>query len=677
MFAATPVTNTLSQWFDQNPNPYLQRGSVFDNYHPDALNGSAAAVPPSELRLMTDSTTHPLAFLVSDSNSQPLLLVMPFTGGLAGDPRQMKYFLTGDVTAVGAHLPSIVPMPDGFFNQALPNTVFHAPTVAEMANVWAGQAGADVLEPYATIEDGVEVIAAVRKSVPVPHELVSVMLRAQDARPLTWRSIWTDFVVPHILVDPSKVIDYETFTRFLRASSTKRNPVNGDERPPPTSLPVAFDRTPPSIRNQAAQRLKCFLPGIGAPVGVGAQVQQMHQQLLQNQATNATTTANAKTIEYQNAPMFESLSRLHGTRDEALWGPYWGQYSSGNRKSHEYLGLLDSTNTSVARGLSVTAPVISPNLALDVSTGQWVSMDLNDVTTGFSIFRIGTVYSDRHSQSIHRNRVYNILSHGAGASTMDAVQLILTNNEVDPPTDATSFRTYLEGFYVLLVSTFGSICPLVQAYKNYLFSRLNNIIPMLERMYRNHADSTKELVYLKVMVYVWRITNRYIGDALAAPFGAVIAAPTYERVEADLHDGRLYFITELPLGLVKASAPVPPTPRQPRGGGGPPTTPAGGRGTGEETGRSRVDRPSQNVNLKSAWSALNHQGVFSAGSPFRDESLPHGKKVVASDRPDTRRICLSIALTGSCYSNCRGKHEPLTQSEVQRVAQAGNLTVGA
>lgn len=130
MFAATPVTNTLSQWFDQNPNPYLQRGSVFDNYHPDALNGNAAAVPPSELRLMTDSTTHPLAFLVSDSNSQPLLLVMPFTGGLAGDPRQMKYFLTGDVTAVGAHLPSIVPMPDGYFNQALPNTVFRAPTVA-------------------------------------------------------------------------------------------------------------------------------------------------------------------------------------------------------------------------------------------------------------------------------------------------------------------------------------------------------------------------------------------------------------------------------------------------------------------------------------------------------------------------------------------------------------------
>ena len=126
---------------------------------------------------------------------------------------------------------------------------------------------------------------------------------------------------------------------------------------------------------------------------------------------------------------------------------------------------------------------------------------------------------------------------------MDAVQLILTNNKVDPPTDATEFRTYLEVFYVLLVSTFGSICPLVQAYKNYLFSGLNNIIPMLERMYQNHADSTKDLMYLKVMVYVWRITNRYIGDALAAPFGA---APTYERVEADLHDGRLYFITELP-----------------------------------------------------------------------------------------------------------------------------------
>jgi hypothetical protein len=48
---------------------------------------------------------------------------------------------------------------------------------------------------------------------------------------------------------------------------------------------------------------------------------------------------------------------------------------------------------------------------------------------------------------------------------------------------------------------------------------------------------------------------------------------------------------------------------------------------------------------------------------------------VPADCPDDRRVCLPMALVGVCFSNCTGKHATLTPNEVQRVAEAGCLTV--
>ena len=85
-------------------------------------------------------------------------------------------------------------------------------------------------------------------------------------------------------------------------------------------------------------------------------------------------------------------------------------------------------------------------------------------------------------------------------------------------------------------------------------------------------------------------------------------------------------------------------------------------------------RPNQNTNLKQAWSALGHTGVFTGNSPFRDATKPGNKMIIPSDTPDVR-ICLPLALTGTCYDNCKGKHGPLSEAEVKRVATAGGMTV--
>jgi hypothetical protein len=134
------------------------------------------------------------------------------------------------------------------------------------------------------------------------------------------------------------------------------------------------------------------------------------------------------------------------------------------------------------------------------------------------------------------------------------------------------------------------------------------------------------------------------------------------------------FLTTVPPDVFKQQEPE--MPRPPRGGGG---NAAGGPeihagDTPSDDNKTRVDRPNQNANLRSAWAATQQPKIFGLQSPFYDTTARGNKKVVPSDRPSVR-VCLPMALRGSCYDNCTGKHDTLSAAEVRRVAEAGNLTV--
>jgi hypothetical protein len=90
-------------------------------------------------------------------------------------------------------------------------------------------------------------------------------------------------------------------------------------------------------------------------------------------------------------------------------------------------------------------------------------------------------------------------------------------------------------------------------------------------------------------------------------------------------------------------------------------------------GHQQLLHPDWNTTLKRAWSTLGHKGLYKAGSPFRDENQPNKKRVVMSDTPRGKRICLSMALNGFCYSNCNGLHKCLNNNKVYPVAEAGGL----
>ena len=195
---------------------------------------------------------------------------------------------------------------------------------------------------------------------------------------------------------------------------------------------------------------------------------------------------------------------------------------------------------------------------------------------------------------------------------------------------------------------------MVQAYRDHIVHRLNSLQVGIDTTYMDRA--VRKVVYLKVRVYIWRTTNRFIADILAVEPGVVTRAPYYGLIEDDLNQGRLY-ITEIPTGLarpVPAPSPSPTLRAQPSGRSGgrgregrTPPTGAGGRG-GEGEWRRQVENRTQNANLKRAWAVLNTKpGVFSTGSPYRDESLPHGKQIVPADRPDDRRVCFLLMQSSS------------------------------
>jgi hypothetical protein len=140
-------------------------------------------------------------------------------------------------------------------------------------------------------------------------------------------------------------------------------------------------------------------------------------------------------------------------------------------------------------------------------------------------------------------------------------------------------------------------------------------------------------------------------------------------------------IMEIPPGLLWQAGPSPAggttgvTPRE-GGDGSQPAIPHGG---GAE--RLPVHLPNQNRNLRDAWMATGHTSIFHReNAPFHDPTARDGKKVVLSDtpnpyRPSKQRICIPMACTGRCYSNCTGKHTVLNTAKVNHVATTGGFNV--
>jgi hypothetical protein len=651
------------EYFTQEANPYSGAGNLLHQFRADP------AITPASLLNEADSLfRYPLSFLLASDQHLPEVAVMPFSHGLPGMPDRKKYALLGDLSVSGL-VPDMVEVTNFWFRLTSHVSV---PTNDEMANQWLAAPAADILLPPPLAPGAGVVATQSRRSIPIPHEYISMIIVAQEQGLLSWRWLWANVGEP-IRMDPGQLLPYGSFLDFLRVACTQRPPavLGGGHLSPDAEMSIVVARVTSEVREQALHLATTFLPGLGAFGGMGMQLHQLQGQINQQGQAMLTQQAQAispKSIQQKNPQRYQQLSRVCETLNETEFGAFWAVYPS--MRAGEWLGALESTCDSIAAEIGAHPPVLSPALATDIGGGRFTSHIANNVTNGVSPFRLSTSLHPEAAARQLRNTTYMVVGLGTGVAQADATAMVLANNDLMLPTTSSQFRALLEGYYVLLLAIFGEFSRVVVNYKAHIYSQAHLLQSRLDLDFID--DRERRTAYLIVMTYIWRCTNEHLAGRLS---GQVMSDPDYNEIGRELQKGRLLYLTVVPPDVLRQQEPES---TRARGGGGvlpgPGVQVSAPGGTSSEDTKVRVERPNQNVNLKNAWAATQHAHIYGPQSPFHSLTARQNKMVIASDRPSVR-ICLPMALRGQCYDNCTGKHDTLSEAEVRRVAEAGNLTV--
>lgn len=642
------------EYFTQETNPYSGVGDLQHLFRADAT------LTPASLLSEADATRgYPLSFLLASNQHVPEVAIMPFSFGLPGTPNN-RYALLSDMSISG-QTPDMILVESSWFHLSPQIPVS---TNAEMLNHWTANPADSILPPPLAGNGVTQTLA--RRCVPLPHEYAAMIILAKEGGTLTWRWLWEN-IGETMWSDPVQLAAYGPFLDFLRVSSTHRSPTaaGGPPLDPGNEMAISVARSSASVRDRALQLATTYLPGLGGLGGLGMQLNQMQGQMNQQQQVLLTQQAQSNapaSILKKNSQRHQQVSRICEVASEDKFAPFWAVYPS--MRPGEWLGGLESTCTTIAAELGANPPILSPSLATDIGGGKFTAYTANHVNQGLSPFRIATHLNSASAERMRRNMVYGFVGLGTGVAQADAVTMVLANNEIEVPTNSGQFRALLEGYYVLLLAVLGEYSRVVINYKAHIYDQSHSLQHSLDSAFLDERELRG--AYLIVITHIWRCTNEYLSGCLRGQAG--LADPAYYEIARELIRGRLRFLTEVPPDVLRQQEPQRPAGRSA------PSDGVGGGVVGGEPQRNRVERPNQNVNLRNAWAATQHARIFGDTSPFYDPGTRNHKKVLNSDQPGVR-ICLSMALKGVCYDNCTGKHEKLTDGEVQRVATMGNFTV--
>jgi hypothetical protein len=340
--------------------------------------------------------------------------------------------------------------------------------------------------------------------MPIPHEHVVALLRSQAAGTLSWQTLWT-MVVQAILGNPAQMVAYRHFIDFVRTASTQCPAIAGaaNAQAPEVEHDINVPIAMPSMREQARALVLRFLPGLAAAQGLGAQLNQVQQQIQQNQLAIAAQAMPAPvTLESKYPSLFQTVVRICEMPNELEFAVYWQDHPK--LKAGAVLATLEGHCNLVARNSNLTAPILSPAFCSDVSLGRVTcGPNPNDITEGLSPFHIQTMLSPKREELNHRNRTYTAMQSGAGRGEMDAINLVLANNEVEPPQMGSEFHAYLEGIHVVDVVVLGMHNRMVQNYWRDIINQMSALTQRIESLY--DMEEGCRYAYLLVLIYLHRV----------------------------------------------------------------------------------------------------------------------------------------------------------------------------
>jgi hypothetical protein len=178
-------------------------------------------------------------------------------------------------------------------------------------------------------------------------------------------------VAQTILGDLAQMVAYQHFVDFVRVASTHRPAVAGgaNARAPEVEHAINVPITMPTMQEQARALALRFLPGLAMAQGLGAQLNQVQQQIQQNQlAITAQAVPAPITLESKYPSLFQTVVRIYETPNEAEFAVYWQDHPK--LKAGAVLATLEGHCNLVARNSNLTAPILSLAFCLDVSLGH-------------------------------------------------------------------------------------------------------------------------------------------------------------------------------------------------------------------------------------------------------------------------------------------------------------------
>jgi hypothetical protein len=631
-----------------------------------------------------------ICYLIGDSlTSRPAVFLAPFSfkplPGVASIYDNTSYGFLGDVNASRPN-PSVMRLD----NVNLFNLTAHVwvPTVATMLDMWTATDVAENQLPFYTSgSPDVEHVRS-RQCAPIPHCYAADVVKAYGNGTLTWRSLWSTVGVT-IAGDPVQLGHYQGFLDCVRVGSNLRAQVTSAPTGAPTfRTPESEKAAVPALANgtlgeQVMDTLYALLPGHRAPTGIGQHLQALALSQQAQEAARIATATAVLTLKKKNPIIAGAMMAYCEVAHEDDLPSFWSRDLPVCTKAggQQQLSMRMIENAS---RLHLPVPILSLTFATDIITGRIQAGGVDNVTRGLSIFRVRTNGTDDALNTDAQNLVYNLVSTGSGGtngSHLDMTELVLRNKEIPVIDNDLDFIATIRAYYVVLLTVLGVHSRVTQAYADYVLPQVEDFATTIRA--RSHEAIDRRTAYMKILLYIWRVTEAYVVTLASTPSHARgnLHPPDYALINSVVQGGRVNILTELTrtlFDLVRTGvgAPTsggtpdaPPTGPPPRGGAPPSRAP----GSPHPDLRSDSTR---NLRLKQAWTALGNPSIYRrAGDRYWDPRASNVRdknrgKVLADD--GTTFLCLPWCLLGTCFAQCgnAARHNTLTTSEEDRVAAA-------
>jgi hypothetical protein len=613
----------------------------------DRVISAANDVPKVFVLLQTDPTPQIICVHRPTRYASSLLGAQPWDDrifGFQGDVRQGNQI-------------NLIEWPDAPFTRSGMVTV---PLLDDMDDTWTNANGADAVGPFAANDPNTEQVRA-RFLCPIPQRYVGLCVN----RTYTPQAFWTD-VIGQVRQD-QLTVDCNVLVNWARVASTYGPPDAAGQ----STFPLAIDgglRVPLADEQLAARRWNWVVEDLPALGHTGTTLERQFLQqnavfgnLLQQQVENAQAARAADKAPKEFSAIYPQaaveIQMLCEAATEANLPPIWKLLA--NLKKKEAVMAVSHLIEARARDLDSykVAPVVTPELLERIYSFKAGSVDVDDITAGFSLFLLTTGSPEANTQARERSVVYGMLHGGQVAPSLDQLRELIATAPQMAHTLIGLERNY-QGYSTLLDVLLGVNHRVALHFRAFVDS-FQSLKLEVEEQFGAEIHAALPLFQRHTQLTM----ARYYNDATVV--GANAGLPRINDL-IDIIKYRQW--SQLPQ--------LPPRYINPRGppGGTPP--PGGGRASGTGTGTSsragggtasagNTNTRVVNVAPNSVLMARFEHTTKRLGDITRTETLiPRGDN-------GTEVLCLSHILRGECNTSCRraATHRALTQTEQSRVGE--------